>query len=119
MSEQERITSEEIELRARWLAYLHQLDKDRVASVLKTTRALTSTKVMDDCFTYYEWSPSLEKALLFGRPSTVLKLFENADPDAIQEWIMSTEKLLEGVPIDFPSVEDLCRWEAEKYLLPD
>ena len=106
-------------MRAGWLANLYQVDKDRVTSILRRTRATASTEIMGDFFTYYEWSPSLEKALLFGRPGVVLKVFEIAELDAIREWLSATEKLMDGVSIDFPDVEELCRWEDEKHLLPD
>lgn len=119
MSKKNQITLDEIEVRAQWLAYLYRIDKERVVAALQRTQATASYTIMDNFFTYYDWSPSMERALALGRPDTILKIFERADLDAIRDWIEQGEKLLGDIPIDIPSVEETCRWEAESHLLPD
>lgn len=105
--------------RAYWLAWRYELDEERVLNALKRLEVKIENVVEEVSFAYLDIDPSLETALFYLRPGVALKLFETADLEGIRNWLELTERLIGEVIHDRPWVEELCRWNAEKYLLSD
>jgi len=108
-----------LEPRAEWLAWRYELDEVRVLNALRRLDVRIEDTAMDDSFAYLEFDPSLESALFYFRPQVALRLFETADLESIRQLLKLTERVVGKFHHDRPWVEELCRWNAEQYLLPD
>ncbi len=119
MLETKTVTKADLEQRACWLAWRYNLDEKRILECLRRTKVEIEHVVSDGLFSYLSFDPSLEKALLYSRPEVALKVFETANLDDIRKWLTMMDELAGKLIHDWPGNEELCRWEAESYLLPD
>ncbi|MFH1892362.1 MAG: hypothetical protein ABIK83_06725 [Candidatus Zixiibacteriota bacterium] len=107
-----------LQVRAEWLAWRYELDKERILKVLERVDVNIESTVMGDFFAYLSFDPSLEDALFYLRPQVALKFFETADLADIRKWLQLTESLLRRQVNEHWWLEEQCWWEAEKTLFP-
>ena len=106
----------DVERRAQWLAWKHGADKQRVMRALLRTEIRVDTELSTDISTFLEFTPSLERALLYLRSEVALRLFERGAMDSIVEWLERTEQLAGSCVESRPTINDLCDWEAEVHI---
>ena len=113
-----RPNESDLKHRARWLAQRYDLDEGEVLKALKRLPVKVETFIRDMEFPYLKFDPSLEEALSFAKPKVVLETFLNGDVKKLAVLVKLQKELVGNDLKEWPGVEELCRWEAESYLLP-
>lgn len=80
--------------RARWIAWIYDLDQYRVLKVLEGVEISLDIENSDQAFTRYIFKPSLEETLLYLRPQVAMRWFESGKYDEITTWLEMTTPLL-------------------------
>lgn len=107
-----QIPQYELELRAEWLGKLYEVDKERVQQALAKSVAEIAYELVDDSFTSYKFSPSLEKAFTFFKPEVAIRLFTECEVSVVKSILAQLEatNCAIGRGMD---MEVLLRWDME------
>jgi hypothetical protein len=113
------IEEHDLKQRASWIAWRYGLDEESILAALKRADVRVTHSILIDYFYYLAFSPSLTRALVLTRPQAVVEMYKTADLEDLRSWEKLTERLIGDKARDWPDIEELCRWDAEQYLLPD
>ena len=114
-----QVTDDDLIIRAQLYELYYEIPMEVALQILKR---LTVVEAIPHEYlenTYIEFEPNFEEALRFFTPRVAIGLFNSADLNFISEILKTLRIIADNSARPMVGIEQMCRWEVEKYMLPD